>query len=74
LCFDLKPVRVITTEEAYPMSTGLRSDTVKKNMQNDQLINLSNFYFGPKPVRVITMEEAYPMSTRLRLDAVKKYV
>ena len=29
-CFGPKPVRVIPTEEAYPMSTGSRSDAVKK--------------------------------------------
>ena len=64
---------MISTEEAYPMSTGSRSDAVKIH-QNDQLINLSNFCFGPKPVRVIPTEEAYPMPMGLRSDAVKNYV
>ena len=51
-----------------------RGRTQSKIRQNDQLINLSNFCFGPKPVRVIPTEEAYPMSTGSRSDAVKKYV
>ena len=29
-CFGPKPVRAITTKEADPMSTGWRSDAVKK--------------------------------------------
>ena len=29
-CFGPKPARVITTEEAHPMSTGWRLDAVKK--------------------------------------------
>ena len=72
--FGSEPVGVIPTEEAYPMSKGLRLDAVKNYVKNDQHIKSNNFCFGSEALRVIPTEEAYPGPIGLRSDAVKNYV